>query len=68
MTMEIPSKLNIIFLSWVFLPREIAWNFSGFACILMTENQLINALLSSSKEAIQIYKDLSDFDKVLSPT
>ena len=39
-TMEIPSKFNIIFLSWVFWPREIAWYFSGFACISLTENKL----------------------------
>jgi hypothetical protein len=49
-----------------FLNERNSLKFSGFACILLTENQLINALLSSSKEAITFSKVLSDFDKVLS--
>jgi hypothetical protein len=44
----------------------MAWNFSGLACILFAENQLIRELLSSPKAEITFYKVLSDFDKVLS--
>jgi hypothetical protein len=44
-----------------FLTNRDGLKFSGLACILFAENQLIRELLSSSKAEITFSKVLSDF-------
>jgi hypothetical protein len=46
------------------LPIAIAWNFSGFACILFDENHEISDLLSSSRDFVTVAKEVPDFERV----
>ena len=58
--MLFPFKLKAIFCVCVLLPIAIAWNFSGFSCILFDENHEISDLLSSSRDFVTVAKEVTD--------
>ena len=60
------SIVKDVQLSCPFFPSIIAWNLSGFACILLSPNHVIAFVLSDTKTDIVVERHLWLYDKVLS--